>query len=159
MKDDAPFTKVAQLLIARNRTLAVAESCTGGSFSDNITDVPGASSFFKGGIVTYTPEAKRDLLGITEEVLNKYGQVSEEITLEMARKVINVLGSHYAVSITGNAGPTAETGNVGDVFICIFSRDGAVAIEKQNFKGNRWEVKEQAVDKAVEMLLQLLRQG
>jgi len=157
MKDNAPFSELAQLLSERGRTLAVAESCTGGLLSDNITDVPGASSFFKGGIVTYTPESKRDLLGITEEVLNKYGQVSEEIALEMARKVVNVLDSHYAISITGNAGPVAEAGNVGDVFICVFSRDGAVAIEKHNFKGKRLEVKEQAVDKAAKMLLQLLR--
>lgn len=159
MKDDAPFSKLAELLIAKNATLAVAESCTGGLFSDNVTDVPGASSFFKGGIVTYTPEAKRDILGITEEVLNKYGQVSEEITLEMARKAVNILGSDYSVSITGNAGPTADIGDVGDVFICVFSRDGAVAIRKNRFKGNRWEVKQQAVDKAIEMLLELLQQG
>ena len=104
-------------------TLGSVESFTGGLFAREITSVPGASKFYKGGLVTYATEEKVALLGIPQKDVDQYGVVSKEIALQMAelgRKKLNV---EYCVSFTGNAGPSAMEGKpVGEIYIGISNK-------------------------------------
>ena len=97
---------VGQRLAQREQTLAVAESCTGGLLGALITDVPGASRYFLGGVISYANEVKRDVLGVPQGLLDAHGAVSEPVAAAMAEGVRRRLGSHWAVSLTGIAGPT-----------------------------------------------------
>ena len=105
-------------------TLGSVESFTGGLFAREITSVPGASKFYKGGLVTYATEEKVALLGIPQKDVDQYGVVSKEIALQMAelgRKKLNV---DYCVSFTGNAGPSAMEGKpVGEIYIGVSNRE------------------------------------
>ena len=107
-------------------TLSVAESCTGGYLGKRLTDIPGASNVFLGGFITYSNEAKMNLLGVKEETLNKYSAVSEQTAIEMAVGTRNLLKTDIGVSITGEAGPVADPSTkqkVGTVFIGIATKD------------------------------------
>ena len=150
---------LVERLQEKQATLVAAESCTGGLFSDTITDIAGASAFYKGSVVAYTQEIKRDVLKVEEELIKEHGPVSKEVTEAMAKQVVEVLDADFSVAITGNAGPTAETGKVGEVFISANARGGSTLVQRFEFKGNRWDVKQQAVDEAVDMLLQLMEGG
>ena len=138
------------------QTLAVAESCTGWLFSHTITNVPGASQIFKGSVIAYTGGAKMDVLGIPTEVLKSSGEVSAEAALEMAKRVAETLGADVGVGITGNAGPTAVQGEVGEVHICVYSQDGTMSKEL-DLEGSRVAVKLLAVEAALDMLLEFLQ--
>ena len=112
-------------------TLGSVESMTGGLFSAKLTEIPGVSAVFKGGIVTYSAEEKIALVGVKKETIEKYGVVSAEVAKEMAelgRKVLNV---DVCVSVTGNAGPTCEPGGkpVGCFYVGISSKKGTSAKE------------------------------
>lgn len=96
---------VGQLLLAKTQTLALAESCTGGTVSHRITRIPGSSAYFKGAAVTYSNEAKIHFLGVLPETLNRHGAVSRETALEMAQGIRTRAGSDIAMSVTGIAGP------------------------------------------------------
>ena len=122
-------------------TISTAESITGGLISSIITDTPGSSKFFLGGIVSYSDYSKIKLLDIDENILKKYGTVSREVCLNMARKVREVFDSDYSLSVTGYAGPETENEKVGLVYCCILGPDGYEKIFKKNFPGNRCEVK------------------
>ena len=150
------LSTLVERLEERRATLVAAESCTGGLFSDTITDIPGASAFYKGSVVAYTVEIKRDVLNVGEDLIREHGPVSKEVTQEMARQVSEVLDADFSVAITGNAGPTADQGTLGEVFISAHARSGDTLVRKFNFQGNRWDVKQQAVDKAVDLLLELM---
>jgi nicotinamide-nucleotide amidase len=119
---------VAEMLGTRGETLAVAESSTGGLILSLLTDVPGASRWLRGGLVAYTNDAKRDLLGVSEATLSTHGAVSAEAALEMARGAARLFGSVWALSETGVAGP--QTGRrsakpAGLTFIAVVGmRDG-----------------------------------
>jgi len=115
--------RVGRLLLERGWTLGVAESCTGGLVSHSITNVPGSSAFFVGGVVTYANEAKRDVLGVSEELLTKHGAVSRGVALAMAEGVRDLLGTEVGLSITGIAGPAGGTPTkpVGTTFIAVSS--------------------------------------
>jgi nicotinamide-nucleotide amidase len=110
---------VVGLLIQREQTLCLAESCTGGCLAHRLTNVPGASAVFLGGLVTYSNESKHQLLGVQNETLLAHGAVSEAVAREMAEGTLRKLGANYAVSVTGIAGPSGgtETKPVGTVFI------------------------------------------
>ncbi|MGC8856149.1 MAG: CinA family protein [Anaerolineae bacterium] len=97
--------QLADLLRSRGLTLATAESCTGGLIADRITNVPGSSAYFLGGVVAYAYEAKVTLLGVSWETLKAHGAVSRETVLEMARGARHILGAELAVSVSGIAGP------------------------------------------------------
>ncbi|MDE7243790.1 MAG: competence/damage-inducible protein A [Oscillospiraceae bacterium] len=114
---------VSELLRKRGLTLSTAESCTGGLVAKRITDLPGASSIFRGGVVSYTDKVKSEVLGVSEAILSKYGAVSEPVARAMAEGCRRVCGSDLAVSVTGVAGPgTDERGTpVGTVFIGLAS--------------------------------------
>jgi nicotinamide-nucleotide amidase len=124
--DDSLSEKVGALLFKKKRTLAVAESCTGGLLASEITDVSGASEYFLEGIVTYSNESKQELLGVSPVTLKTHGAVSSEVALEMARGIQKRAGSDYAIGITGIAGPTGGTEEkpVGTVHIAVLHPGG-----------------------------------
>ncbi|MCK6566327.1 MAG: CinA family protein [Anaerolineales bacterium] len=110
-------------------TLAAAESCTGGLVSSRITDVPGSSAYFLGGVVAYSYEAKASLLGVSWDTLNKYGAVSRETVIEMARGARKLFNADIAVSISGIAGPGGGTDAkpVGTVWVGLSASGGEEA--------------------------------
>ncbi len=151
---------VGKVLEQRSLTLAVAESCTGGRLGDAITDVPGSSAYFLGGVISYGNEAKFSLLGVDRSTLESMGAVSEEVALMMADGVRKRLGASIGVGITGIAGPTGATPAkpVGLVYIAVSSSERSFSA-RSVFAGSRSEVKAQAVLKALEMLSELLSRG
>ena len=115
---------VSELLYNSDKTLGTAESCTGGRIAEAIISIPGASNYFKGGVVSYTNEVKENLLGVSHEVLEDQTAVCEEVAKEMVIGVIKALNVDYAVSATGLAGPTGMSGiPVGTIWIGYGSKD------------------------------------
>lgn len=139
------------------RTLATAESCTGGGVGAALTGVPGASRVYKGGIISYTNEIKERLLGVSPAVLERWGAVSAPVAEAMAAGARTALRADAAVSVTGLAGPGGdEFGNpVGTVYIGYADDRGAFAREF-HFAGGREAVRGQAAAAALEMLLEAL---
>ena len=139
--------RVIEKLRERGLLLATAESCTGGLCAKRLTDVPGASQVFCGGVVSYTNDVKMRLLGVNEETLSQFGAVSGETAREMAEGVRQATGADVAVSVTGVAGPSSdEMGNVvGTVFIAFSSEQETVS-EKLQFSGDREKIREQSVN-------------
>ena len=149
------MTKAEKVLEAlHGKSIATAESCTGGLIGGAITSVKGASSVFKGGIICYQNEIKQRLLGVDEKVLAKFGAVSAPVAMDMAAGARKALMADIAVSVTGLAGPGGdEFGNpVGTVFVGFADEHGA-ACEKFCFAGDRDAVRSQAVDAAMESVL------
>jgi nicotinamide-nucleotide amidase len=148
-----------QVLVAvfreRNLKLALAESCTGGMIAARITSVPGASDIFKGGVVCYANEVKRDLLGVPQGILETEGAVSASCAKAMAEGARRALQSDIAVSVTGIAGPGGGTPvkPVGCVFIGIATQ-GAVSAERHLFTGDRAAIRQQASDAAMRIALE-----
>jgi len=140
-------------------SLSVAESCTGGLISHGITEVPGASSFFRMGVVAYSDDAKVRTLGVCESTLSRFGAVSEGVAGEMARGVAVAGGSDYGIGVTGIAGPGGGTAEkpVGTVYIGLY-RSGRFAerVECFHFDGTRSEIKERASSEAIRMLIDSL---
>lgn len=149
-----PERLVGQLLKERNYTLAIAESCTGGLISSRVTDIPGSSGYFAGGIVAYSNEAKRDILHVPQEILRFYGAVSSETALAMAKGVRALLKTSIGLSVTGIAGPEGGTKEkpVGLVYIALVT-DLVSRSDKHIFSGNRLEIKEQTCREALEKIL------
>lgn len=143
---------VVSLLKEQGKKLACAESCTGGLLSKRITDVPGSSSVFDMGCVTYANQAKEDLLSVSHETLAQYGAVSEQTAREMAMGGVFATDADACVAVTGIAGPGAEGEKpVGLVYIACYMKD-KVRVEKYQFKGNRSKIREQSVVKALDLL-------
>ncbi len=156
---EAPEEMVGKLLRKCGRRLAVAESCTGGLVSHRITNVPGSSDYFLGGITAYANEAKMRLLGVSRETLEAHGAVSRETALEMAQGVRLALGADIGLSITGIAGPGGGTPQkpVGLVWIAL-STNRVSDARRFLWSGTRLQVKEQSAQAALEWLLEFLRQ-
>lgn len=151
------MTLSAKVLAAlQGKTLATAESCTGGLIGGAITAVSGSSKVYKGGIVSYTNEVKCAVLGVNAETLNRYGAVSAEVAKQMAEGVKKLLLADVAVSVTGLAGPGGDDyGNpVGTVYIG-YSDDRITACKKFLLMGDREEVRRQAVEHALKMILEM----
>jgi len=129
---------VGKLLKEKNKTLALAESCTGGLIANRITNVPGASQYFLGGVVAYSNAVKMSELGVSEETLQKFGAVSAETALEMAQGVRNKFKSDWALAVTGIAGPDGGTAEkpVGTVHIALVNA-GEKKEKKFHFPTNR----------------------
>jgi competence/damage-inducible protein CinA-like protein len=125
---------VIGLLGKRNETLALAESCTGGCIAHWLTNVPGASAVFLAGLVTYSNAAKEKFLGVRPETLNAHGAVSEPVAREMAEGARRAIGAHYALSVTGIAGPSGGTDAkpVGTVFVGLAGAFGCVVEQNYN---------------------------
>ena len=144
---------IGKLLTSKGKTLATAESCTGGKIAENITSISGASAYFKGSIVSYATQAKIEILGIDKQLIEKYSVVSLEVARIMASQVKQLFKTDYAIATTGNAGPTKGDSNaeVGTVCIAIATPQGIVA--EQFMLGNhRVKVINKAVNKAFELL-------
>ena len=139
--DVALEEKVGQLLMEKNQTLALAESCTGGLISHRITRIAGSSAYYYGGAVTYSNEAKVKFLGVKPATLEKYGAVSEQTALEMSRGIREKTGASVGLSVTGIAGPSGGTPEkpVGTVWISLARRNNHEARQFQ-FHGERERV-------------------
>ncbi len=139
--DSSLEATVISLLRAQGKTVAIAESCTGGLVSKRLTDVPGASAVFAGGVVSYFEDVKKSLLGVSERTLEKYSAVSGKTACEMAAGALRVVEGDIAVSITGYAGPAAKADEpVGLVYIGIATKDRYYAKE-YNFAGTREHIR------------------
>lgn len=123
--------RIQNILYNTEKTIGTAESCTGGRIAEALISVPGASSYFKGGIVSYTNEVKERLLGVSHEVLEEQTAVCEEVAREMVLGAIDTLGVDFAVSATGVAGPTGGTPEipVGTIYLG-YGNAGDVRVEK-----------------------------
>ena len=154
---NATMTSEAQLiaqLAERGHTLALAESCTGGLLAARVTFVPGASAVFRGGVVAYHNEAKRDLLDVPAATLAAHGAVSAETALAMAQGARRRLQTTLAASVTGIAGPDGGTAAkpIGLVFLAVAGPRGERA-ERCQFAGDRDAIRAQACDAMLRMLL------
>ncbi len=140
----------------KGKTLCTAESCTGGGIGAALTAIPGSSEVYKGGIVSYTNEIKQKLLGVNPVLLKNLGAVSAPIAEAMAMGARNALNADIAVSVTGLAGPGGDDrGNpVGLVFIG-YADDKRITSRRFVFSGNREEVRKQAVEEALKLILEL----
>lgn len=157
--------QVGERLRRQGRSLAVAESCTGGLLGGALTDVPGSSAYFLGGVISYADRVKVDQLGVSEATLRRYGAVSEQTAAAMATGVRQLLQADIGVSITGVAGPDAEGAKpVGLTFIGIAAptlpstRGGGESVLTHRFQwtGDRWDNRRRSVIAALELLVQTL---
>lgn len=156
-EDETIEVVVGKLLATQGKTLATAESCTGGKIAQMITSVAGASGYFKGSIVSYSNTAKVDILGIAPDFITQHDVVSAEVAQAMAVNAKRLLQTDYAIATTGNAGPTSEPGKaeVGVVFIALATPE-TVLVSEFNFGQPREKVIDRAVNKALEMLQQAI---
>lgn len=149
--------EVGDLLRKRGLKLATAESCTGGLLADRLTDVPGSSDYFLGGVVAYAYEAKVALLKVSWDTLQAHGAVSSETVLEMAHGACKALGADVAISISGIAGPGGGLPNkpVGTTWFGLVAPNGEWSFLRQ-FNGDRVANKAEAGQTALELLKQYL---
>lgn len=139
----------------KGQTLVTAESCTGGGIGATLTKIPGSSEVYKGGVICYTNWVKEHILGVDRKLLEQYGAVSEPVARHMALCARSLMKADVAVSVTGLAGPGADGyGNdVGTVYIG-FSSDRAEIVRRFSFAGDRECVRQQAVEAALNMILE-----
>jgi PncC family amidohydrolase len=147
------------LLRSRKLTIGFAESCTGGLLSATLTSLPGVSDVFMGSVVSYSYEAKMDLLGVQANTLKSEGAVSESVALQMAQGARQQLKVAIALAITGIAGPTGGTPDkpVGTVCFAVSGPGIAENVIRKHFSGNRSEVQESSVRFALEYLISALK--
>lgn len=160
MRTDTYARHVGKLLQERHLTLVAAESCTGGLLATRITDIAGSSAYFLGGVVAYSNAMKERLLGVPAATLQRYGAVSPETAIAMARGVRRLLRADLALSTTGIAGPTGGTPEkpVGLVYIALASELGE-ACKEFRWDGNRKQNREQSVRAALDWLQERLLAG
>lgn len=153
-EDEKIVVQINKILTSGRKFLSAAESCTGGALAAAFTTHPGASSCFKGGIVTYATSSKSDVLKVPEELIEQHSVVSAEVAEKMAENAKKMFQTDYALATTGNAGPTKgdSDAEVGTVFIGLATPD-KVFSKKFFFGSNRDQVVESAVNKAFEMIL------
>lgn len=154
---EKPEQQVLQLLKSRGLTFAAAESCTGGLIAKRITDLPGASAVFLGGVVSYTDGVKAGVLGVPQELLDTCGAVSEPVARAMAEGVRRITGADLAVSVTGVAGPDRDDrGNeVGTVYVG-FAHPGGTVVRKLDLGRGRERIRVSAAHHAFDMLRRYL---
>ena len=144
---------LSKLLISNDLTISVAESCTGGSLSRALTSIPGASSYFDCGYITYSNQSKTEMLGVDIQTIKTFGAVSEEVALEMVIGLATRSHSDVAVSVTGVAGPTGGTSEKPVGMVCFgFSYEGKTSTSTQLFSGDRASIVSQSVSYALKQL-------
>jgi nicotinamide-nucleotide amidase len=158
LEADTLEASVAALLARRNFTLATAESCTGGLIGSLLTDVPGISAHYLGGVVAYADSAKRSLLGVPAPLLAEHGAVSEPVARAMAEGVRRLLGADLGVSVTGIAGPGGGTPDkpVGTVYFAVAGPEGERAVRRR-FPGDREFVRRFSANIALDLVRTSLR--
>ena len=149
--------QVGQALKARGATVTTAESCTGGWVAKVITDIAGSSAWFERGFVTYSNEAKAQMIGVREETLAQHGAVSEPVVVEMAIGALKAARADYAVSISGIAGPDEKP--VGTVWFAFATARGEGITRRECFSGDRDAVRRQATAYALQTLWQQFLQN
>jgi nicotinamide-nucleotide amidase len=152
--------ELGTLLSAKGISVSVAESATGGMLGSLITDQPGSSRYFAGGVIAYSDDVKRDHLGVPASTLKRFGAVSREVAVAMAEGARSKFGTTMAVSVTGIAGPDADGTDkpVGLTFIAIATANGTTCAE-HTFSGDRWSNRRQAAGQALRMLIQEVGAG
>ena len=150
---------VGHMLCAKGYTISCAESCTGGLLTSTLTDVPGSSAYVMGSVVSYSNDVKSRILHVTEGTLAAHGAVSPETARAMAEGVRNLMQTDVGVGITGIAGPGGGSPEkpVGLVYIAV-STLGKTSVEKNVFSGVRAEIKRAAVNKALAMVQEMIRE-
>lgn len=154
-------SQLAKWMQQHQYRLAVAESCTGGLISKIITDLPGSSVWFERGFITYSNQAKIDMLGVCNQTLDRYGAVSLEVASEMARGALKHSLADIALSVTGVAGPEGGTIDkpVGTVCFSWAYRERRTLQRLKQFKGNRNEIREQSALFALENVLKMAHEN
>lgn len=144
---------VGNILLKKKRTLAIAESCTGGLISNLITNTPGSSKYFIAGIVAYSNDIKINQLNIPKDILKKHGAVSKEAAISMARNIREITGTDIGLSVTGIAGPTGQSKKkpVGLVYIALENKKKKI-VKEYRFLGSRAEIKDQTAKQALNLL-------
>jgi nicotinamide-nucleotide amidase len=150
---------VGELLQLRKQTVATAESCTGGLIAGAITEIAGSSAWFGFGFVTYANAAKQQLLGVSEQLLDEYGAVSEAVVRVMAEGALRNAGSDWAVAVSGVAGPSGGSTEkpVGTVWLA-WAGPAGITTELQHFAGGRHEIRQQIVEHALAGLIERIRE-
>ncbi|MGH8743139.1 MAG: CinA family protein [Burkholderiales bacterium] len=150
--------RVGKALKTRKLMLVTVESCTGGGVGEAVTRVPGSSDWFERGFITYTYISKREMLGVKSLTLERHGAVSEQAAREMAQGALKMSHAQVAVAVSGTAGPSGGTRDkpVGTVCLAWARKNGEIASETRNFKGNRQAVRRQSVEHALKGVLALL---
>ena len=146
-------TVIGKLLSKQNKTISTAESCTGGRIASLLSSVPGSSNYFKGSVVSYATEAKVNVLGISQNLIDEFSVVSAEVASAMALSVKDLLKTDYALATTGNAGPSKgdSDAEIGAVFIALATPNGVI-VEEFNFGQPREKVIDRASVKSLEIL-------
>ena len=149
--------QIAHLLINTKKTLAIAESCTGGLLVNRLTNIAGSSNFLKLALITYSNEAKSKILKVPQSTIRKYGAVSTQTAVAMAKGAQKILKTNFGIGITGIAGPTGgtKTKPVGLVYIAVCTNAEMLCLECQ-FRGTRISVKSQAATQALRLLHEFL---
>ncbi|MBU0600381.1 CinA family protein [bacterium] len=149
--------KIAKKLLNNHLTIAVAESCTGGLLCYQLTKISGSSNYFKCGYIVYSNESKTNILSIPEKMIKEYGAVSKEIALSMAKETWEKSSADLGISLTGIAGPMGGSLQkpVGLVYIALVGLKKKLC-QEYNFQGSRREIRSQATQKALEMILETL---
>jgi PncC family amidohydrolase len=150
-----PAQKVQELCLRRGWSIAVAESCTGGLLGGSLTDLPGSSEYFLGGVIAYSNDLKTSLLNIPSTLLDSEGAVSMPVVEAMAQGVAAVTNADCGISVTGVAGPSGGTRDkpVGTVWVAVSLPSGTVS-RLFTFSGDRGSVREQAVQAAMDLFLE-----
>ena len=150
--------QLGERLLARGETVTLAESCTAGRIAGAITDIAGSSAWFGYGFVTYSNDAKQQLLGVRAETLDEDGAVSERTVREMAEGALQRSGADWALAVSGIAGPTggSATKPVGMVWFALAGHEGATEAFVCHFAGDRLAVRRQAVETGVSRLIELI---
>jgi PncC family amidohydrolase len=146
--------RVHEIFKEKGLTLSVAESCTGGLVTHLITFLPGASKFFEAGVVSYSAEAKREILGVSSDIISLYGVVSDQTAREMAEKVRALTGTDFALSTTGNLGPDVLEGKEKGLIYTAVSKKGKTFSRELRLTGDREENKEEAALSALKFLIE-----
>jgi len=149
--------QIAQLLIQSKKTLAIAESCTGGLLANRLTNIAGSSNFLKLAVIAYSNEAKTKTLKVPQATIRKYGAVSTQTAVAMAKGVQKILKTNFGIGITGIAGPTGgtKTKPVGLVYIAVCTNTETLCLKWQ-FRGKRISIKSQAATQALRLLHEFL---
>ncbi len=147
--------RVHELFKRKDLSLSVAESCTGGLISHYITTLPGASIFFRAGVVSYSVEAKKKILGISSDIISEHGVVSEETAKEMAEKVRSLAETDFALATTGNLGPEVLEGKEKGLVYIAVSKEGLTVSRELRLKGTRAENKKMASLLALRFLIEM----
>lgn len=159
--DDKTIEEIVfEKLLEKNKTVSFAESCTGGLVSARFVNLSGVSKVYKGAVISYENEIKEKILGVKSQTLEKFGAVSKECVIEMAKGVSNLLNTDYSVSISGIAGPTGGTKEkpVGTVWICGYSRENnEIITEKFLFRGDRQTIRNSSAFHAFNILRRIIK--